>query len=266
MLGKKAKNLIGQKFEKLTVIERAENSIDGRVQWLCECECGNKKIVRAVHLKNGGTKSCGCWHLERSTLHSGSGTKLYKVFLQMNQRCYNPNDSAYKNYGGRGIITCPEWKGGENFINFQKWALSNGYEEGLTLERVNVNRNYQPDNCKWATRIEQANNKRNNAFLEINGVTKTFAQWSKEYNLTRSLIRDRIRLGWIGEELLRPANIHIREDGSIGVKGVYWHTKDKKWYAYDYVNGKQIYIGCYSTEKEAIEGKEKYLSNRGEET
>lgn len=191
-------------FGRLTVLDRAENA--GRTtRWKCICSCGKETIVRQPDLKSGRTTSCGCRFseqlAERNSKHGLSGTKLCNIWRSMKDRCYNSNCPAYKNYGGRGIKVCDEWF--SDLKAFYDWSIANGYDEGLTIDRIDVNGNYEPSNCRWVDRIVQANNTRSNHFIEYDGRTQTIAEWSKELGIKQHTILRRLSLGWTIERALR---------------------------------------------------------------
>lgn len=187
-------DLTGQKFGRLTVIERAENNKNGSSQWVCRCECGNNKVVFIGNLKNGHTTSCGCLQREQAvkanTKHGMKHTRIYNEWCGINRRCYNQNDRCYNNYGGRGITICDEWK--NDFQAFYNWAMANGYADDLTIDRIDVNGNYEPSNCRWITRKEQGNNTRRNHLLTYNGKTQTLAQWADEIGISYDTLCSRI--------------------------------------------------------------------------
>ena len=169
----------GMVFGKLTVIEMApERTKNLKIVWKCQCSCGNICLVCAQDLTRGHTKSCGCASseglIERSITHGQSKTQLYKKWKGMKGRCYNPNNKYYSDYGGRGITVCDEWR--NDFMSFYSWAQSSGYEGNLTIERLDVDGDYNPTNCTWISMSEQGWNKRNTLLVEFQGTNMALAK------------------------------------------------------------------------------------------
>lgn len=197
----KLKDLTGQKFGRLLVLSRAESpNPKYGAYWLCKCDCGSITIVRANCLKNS-TYSCGCLKTEKDIqkgqkrkTHGMSQKRIYKIWTDIKTRCYNKNNKEYKWYGERNIKMCNEWK--NDFRVFYDWAIQNGYTEELSIDRIEVNGDYEPNNCRWADKLTQANNTRTNHYVEINGVTHTVAEWSRIYNINRNYIYIRVQRGW----------------------------------------------------------------------
>lgn len=198
----RAKDLTGKKFGNLTVVKKVERKNRSN-QWLCKCDCGKEVVCYQYNLERGTSTSCGClrsyYAKKTRSCHGESTGKFYKKWSSIKTRCYNKNTPCYKNYGGRGIKMCDEWL---DFWNFREWAYKNGYSEGLTLERIDVNGNYEPSNCKWIPMEEQAINKRNNSFIEYGGKKQTISQWSKKLGVGKEVLSYRYRAGWTPEECL----------------------------------------------------------------
>lgn len=189
-------DITGDKYGRLTPLKYLGNRM-----WECKCDCGEIKVVSSNHMRRGLVKSCGCLNRDQphKTIHGDRQTRLYKIWIDMRQRCSNPNNSAYKNYGGRGVRVCSEWN---DYQVFKAWAMGNGYDENLTIERVDVDGGYNPDNCEWITRKDQGFNRRNNHVLTYNGETKTLTEWCNELNLSYDMVRGRLKRGWTVEAAL----------------------------------------------------------------
>ena len=182
-------DLTGQKFGRLTVINREENDNRGRARWRCKCECGNIVVVASSSLRSGHTVSCGCYNrdkcIERHTTHGMSNTRLFRIWCGMKERCNNPNNTRYENYGGRGISVYEDWK---DFLKFKEWAEKRGYSDELSIDRIDVNGNYCPDNCRWIPMIEQSNNRTNSVYITINNKRATVADWQRKTGLSRKIL------------------------------------------------------------------------------
>lgn len=209
MSGKIQYDLTGKQFGRWLVKEYV-----GKEKWLCICECGNQKIVKGRNLRSGESKSCGCLHKEiisrNSTKHGLTNTRIYKAWLNMKSRCYNPNVPKFKNHGGKGITVCNEWL---NFENFCKWSMENGYDAKLTIDRINNELGYGPDNCRWSTYKEQNNNTKQNHIISFNGKSQTIAQWADELGFVYNTLAERIRRGWSIEEAFNhPVQHHCEKE------------------------------------------------------
>ena len=200
-------DLAGKRFYMLRVIEFAEFR-NRKSYWLCECECGTRKVVARRDLSEGRVKSCGCLRgiENRSRAKHGLATsKIYNTYMSMLKRCYLPSNTSYKYYGERGITVCDEWRNKENGLQvFYKWAKANGYDGSLQIDRINVNGNYEPSNCRWVTGKVNSNNKRNNVTVTINGVTRNLYEWQEVTGIHYQTIKNRMESGWEKEDLLSP--------------------------------------------------------------
>lgn len=184
---------VGDTFNNWTVLEILSKTKNYHKMFRCKCSCGTIKDVDAFNVIKGKSQSCGCIAIEktkqRSTKHGMTNTPLHNVWCGIRERCYNPNCQAYKDYGGRGIIMCQEWK--DDFMTFYTWAINNGYNQTLSIDRIDVNGNYEPSNCRWADRKTQANNRRSNISITLYGKTQNLKEWCEEYNLDYDMIRAR---------------------------------------------------------------------------
>lgn len=207
------KDLTGKRFGMLTVMKQVgftERNKHGLryALWLCKCDCGNQRILNTGTLtRTTYNHSCGCLgekHLKEITnqriMHGMTGTRLMGCYKGMMSRCYRNKDVHYRAYGGRGITVCDEWK--NNKKSFFEWALTHGYRDDLTIERIDVNGNYEPSNCTWIPKSEQYENKRQNIMIERNGERHSAARWSRLTGISANTIRWRYKKGWPVEKIL----------------------------------------------------------------
>lgn len=212
------KDLTGKCFGRWRVLRRDPDYITKSgfkfTAWACECSCGTKRTVLANALLSGRSTSCGCYHSEKQkdvarnnfSTHKESKTRLYQIWNAMRERCNTPSASNYMNYGGRGITLCDEWN---DYSTFREWALVNSYTDNLSIDRIDVNSGYSPNNCRWVDRIKQANNCRTNRYFTIDNITKTLAEWTREYNMPYSLVHKRLSKGMdIETALTKPKSIN----------------------------------------------------------
>ena len=211
------KDIIGNKYNKLKATKHV-NTIRKNTYTIHMyefiCDCGNSKIINFNNVKYGYTKSCGCLSKEFNkklfTKHGFSTTRICRTWHGIIQRCLHKNSISYKHYGGRGISVCKEWK--DDFMSFYNWANKNGYKKDLTIDRIDNNGNYTPDNCRWATRKEQNINKRNTRYIIFNGKEMLIQDWAKETGIKRTTIIERLKRGWsIKEALSKPRSISGRK-------------------------------------------------------
>lgn len=207
-------NLIGERFSKLLVIDEAECHINPSGQrltrWLCKCECGNEVKVRTTSLNSGNTKSCGCWHKDVHFKHGMIKDVVYKAWCSMIERCSNPNNPRYRAYGGRGIEVCKEWLKFENF-----YADMGNRPSGCSLDRINVNGNYEASNCRWATYKQQNRNRRNNKLIEFNGEVKCLSEWAECVGIKTHTLLFRLNAGWSIDSAL---TIPVRQRAGSGMR------------------------------------------------
>ncbi|MBO4622408.1 MAG: AP2 domain-containing protein [Bacilli bacterium] len=208
----KPEDYIGKCFGKWTVvgyslIKKPENSVH------CKCECGKELDIPLYRLITGRSRGCRICASPKRTIFN---KRLYSIWHDMKTRCYNPKHSSYKNYGERGIIICNEWK--NNFTNFYNWAINNGYKEDLTIDRIDVNGNYEPSNCRWATYTQQ--------------------------NINRRMTK-------------------LNTSGYSGIRYITTGKRRKRWLARIVINYKEVALGHYKTQKEALEARNKYIIDNG---
>lgn len=211
---KKVIDMIGFEFNGCVVIKRGGNSKDNRAKWICKCYCGNTFESTGKDIRNHKIKSCGCRKKNVNYKHGNSYKRLYNIWRGIISRCYNNKDTSYKNYGFRGVSVCDSWL--NNFDSFEKWSLDNGYKDGLTIDRINVNGNYEPKNCRWATTKEQGLNKRNTVYANYNGKELPLSEIANITGIKYSTLHKRYKKG---KDLYKTGNykIQVLYDNN-------WHT------------------------------------------
>lgn len=204
----KCENLIGKTFGRWTVIGRVPTGKGNNNAWQCRCACGSIGLLTRTRLVQSKSRSCGCYKrdatIKRNTTHNMKGTTEYSIWCNMKNRCYNKHDTSYKNYGGRGVQMCEQWR--YSFAAFFE-DMGNRPSQKHSINRKDNNGNYTPDNCEWALPEVQANNTRHNLRISFNGTTKTLTQWAREMGLRREMIKGRIERGWPIDKLFNPPSI-----------------------------------------------------------
>jgi len=207
-------DITGKKFHSLTAVSFVDNNSTTGSRWLFRCDCGNEKIYPRNAVTHCTTKTCGCGRSKenigsRATKHGMHKTKLYRTYYGMIQRCTNSNNTMFHLYGGRGIRVCDEWTA--SFETFRDWALSNGYEDKLSIDRIDSNGSYSPSNCRWSTTKEQAKNRRTSILIEWEGITESINVWSKIVGIDNNTLGYRYhKKGLRPPELFDPPNRKIK--------------------------------------------------------
>jgi len=219
---KPKEDFTGRRFERLKVIRYIPSQEregygakkDSRV-WLCQCDCGNYIKLRTTQLKEGKAKSCGCYVKEllfeqtkKNTTHGKKNTRLYSIWHGIKGRCLNETDKDYRKYGGRGIKVCKEWI--DDFMNFYNWSMANGYRDDLTIDRVDNDGNYEPDNCRWITNKEQSRNRRSNTIYTYKGEGKPLSELCEICGVDYQLIHHRLKRGWSIEKAIETPRRKIK--------------------------------------------------------
>ena len=206
-------DLTGRRFGRLVVLEQGSYITPGRPRWRCRCVCGKETIVSSASLLYGNTTSCGCYRREKQaesgkhhTTHGMSKDRLYYIYYGMRRRCYNPNAIDFPRYGGRGIKICEDWL--HSFECFKEWAFSNGYDESLSIDRIDCNGDYCPENCRWTDLKTQHNNTRKNHYVTYEGETLTISQWAERYGINKITLQSRLcKYGWSVERALTKGGV-----------------------------------------------------------
>lgn len=196
---RKIENLTGRKYGRLRVVGFSHMDKRSKTYWHCLCDCGERRVVVSSSLKTGNTKACGCLSRELSGKrladalykHGECQTRLYKTYIRMKDRCSAFGKRRGKHYADKGVEVCSEWK--KDFMNFREWALNNGYDDKLSIDRIDPFGNYEPDNCRWANSVTQGRNKRASTYIEYMGMTLHLKEWSEYFGLDYHTLYQRWR-------------------------------------------------------------------------
>ncbi len=196
---------VGKRFNRLTVLKLAGKNKHGHQLFECKCDCGKVVVIEGTAVKNNRTRSCGCLQRDvvkkRCTIHGMTKTKLFGVWTTMNQRCSNPNTVSYDRYGAKGIYVCEEWK--NDFVTFMNWSLKHGYRDGLSIDRIDNDKGYSPENCRWVNAYVQSNNRSNNRLMTLNGTTKNCKQWADYFGFNYKYFHEKCKKNdWNLEKVL----------------------------------------------------------------
>lgn len=197
-------NLTGERYGRLVVQEKTTIRRSGQVVWLCRCDCGKYCKATTGDLRSGRHSSCGCYQKELvsklMSTHGESKTRLYGIWCAMIKRCENKNGQGFENYGGRGISVCPEWR--NDYVAFRDWSMLNGYSDNLSIDRIDVDGDYCPENCRWSDRYTQMNNTRRTRQFEYKSEVHTLREWSDITGISFTLLKGRLQRGWSFEKTL----------------------------------------------------------------
>lgn len=203
----------GERHGGLVILERIVPPEKKHSKLLCQCDCGEKILIDQTNFrKQNSCKKCA---IKKHTKHGMNNTPIYEAWSHMKQRCLNSSDKNFHHYGGRGISICEEW---HEFLPFYEWSITNGYKEGLSLDRIDNNGNYEPGNCRWTDRITQQNNRRNSIYLTVDGITLPCAEWARRTGIPKNTLRGRILLGWNPKDIISIPAVkggHLREQRNI---------------------------------------------------
>lgn len=255
-LPKRAKNIKGQRFGRLVALGPIKQDDRCRVWWFCKCDCGNTTTIIASDLSHNGTKSCGCITRERlktrNTTHGLRYSRFYNIWCGIIQRCTNPNDKAYHNYGGRGIYICDKWRDSfEEFYKFVK-TLPNHNNTNYSLDRIDNDDGYKPGNIHFATATEQSRNCRTNRLVTYQNTTKCLTAWAEEFSINPETLAGRLDKGWGIEKALTKPIRQKHSERKSKHRGIYWHALSGRWRVQLKIGDKRKTLSGFNSETEAL--------------